>query len=199
MVIPGKPMVRSIGFPWNSMAILWKPIELTMDIPWVFHGIPMSFLWLYSKTLEEISCTDHGKWIFHSRYNKTMAIFHTHPWKIHGIDHEKFTVLTMKNSWYIHGYSHGFSMVLAMDLPWTSIWYWTMGLLSWVNEQWKVNNNCRMSRYWSRNFGVSLSPPRSLMHIAKLLQILLIETKDNIYGGNDLPWPRRSMPPECFG
>ena len=59
---------------WKPMAILRKPIILTMEIPWVFHGILMSFLWPYSKTPEKIPCIDHGfPWIFHRIYNEAMV------------------------------------------------------------------------------------------------------------------------------
>ena len=63
-------------------------------------------------------------WIFHSRYNKTMAIFHIQPWEIHGIDIEKFMVYP----WY----SHGFSMVLDHGYSMVNLWNIFVGeLINW--------------------------------------------------------------------
>ena len=103
MVIPGKPMVQSVGCPWNSMAIL----VFSMPILKTPRGNPiyvltnmnrcMGFSWPYLKI----------------------------SWTIHGIDHQKSMVLpwiSMGIPMDFNGNDHGSFMELnghwTMDIPW---------------------------------------------------------------------------------
>ena len=122
MVIPEKPMVRSMEYPCLSMAILKKPRGNLTYCPWEGHGKPMVV-----------------PWIFHSRYNKTMVYYQISmvnpwnwPWKVNGNPMDFLWSWRWIPHWVSWELDHWYSVVNLWNIFVRDLhtWYWNTLLYS---------------------------------------------------------------------